>query len=222
MDRPLLLLQHDLLAQRSRSLGAYGERELCASRACNDPIELAAIIGRRTADEPIPEFVGPAFQVPHLLSGFAADQLCAVWQTEFGLERAHSFAFQGLLARVSRQKTAIFEDDRDVVDLLPDRLDGSARGRQKWAERGVGERPLAVFLTHLLEVFQWHVLHIELGFPSANFNRTKLRVFELLPVDKSLAVHFLVVPLHNFEIILFGMPADPGYEVAGRHASRRW
>src|SRR5581483_1363188 len=128
------------------------------------------------------------------------------------------FALKRLLTGVGRQEAAVLDDGNDVEESLTLRLGGEMRESQVGAERGHRERPLAMLLAHLRQVFERCVILVEFILPAANLNLPQLRMFKGPPVDKCLAIHLLVIPAHDLKIVLFWMPANPLYKVARSHS----
>src|SRR5581483_5924827 len=156
--------------QRARALGADSQVDLCARRAPHDPFELEPIIGRRASGPPVPDFVRAPLQVTYLLPALARDELHPLWHGQFDLNGPYIFALKRLLTGVGRQEAAVLDDGNDVEESLTLRLGGEMRESQVGAERGHRERPLAMLLAHLRQVFERCVILVEFILPAANLN----------------------------------------------------
>src|SRR5437660_8684037 len=77
-----------------------------------------------------------------------------------------------------------------------------------------------MLLTQLREVCERCILLIEFDLPATDFHGTQLRMLKWLPVYEGRPVHNLIIPAHECEIILFGMPAQPGDKIAWANPGR--
>src|SRR5215813_11134262 len=86
-------------------------------------------------------------------------------------------------------------------------------------ERGVCQGKTAMLLTQLRQIFERSILLVEFAMPAADFHRAQLRVLKRLPGHEGCPVHDLIIPAHEFEIVLFGMPAQPGNKIPWTNSS---
>src|SRR5262249_8544241 len=149
-----------------------------------------------------------------VLPELAAHEAAPLWEGEFDLERPHALALQSLLTGIGGQKAIVLHYHHEMPQLGATRLHLHRTQIEIRAERSVRHAETAMLITQLWEILQRRILLIEFDMPATDFDGTQLWVLKRLPVHEGCPVHDLIIPAHEFEVVLFGMPAQPGDKIA--------
>src|SRR5262245_3600183 len=156
----------------------------------------------------------------HVLPELSAHETTPLWESEFDLYRSHALPLQGFFTGIGGQKAIVLRHHHEMPQLGATRLHLYHAQAEIGTERSVRQGKMAMLLTQLREVFERRILLREFDMPATNFYGAQLRVLEWLPVHEGRPIHDRIVPAHEFEIILFGMPAQPGDKISRANPGR--